>query len=110
MAILEASCRLNEAFLCLHYYTPAFPKIPMQWQVWRHLTGTMKLCFVDIVMNELFRTKQSALFMCTTIQPDPAIYIAKFLSMHSLQHIYHQSLPSHQVQSIYQIKYCSIHG
>ena len=82
----------------------------MQGQVWRPLTGTMKLLFVDMVMNELFQTKQPALFMCTTIQPVPAIYITELLSMHSLQHIYHQSLPAHQVQSIYQIKYCSIHG
>lgn len=79
----------------------------MQWQVWRHLTGTMELFFVDIVIHQHFQTKQPALFMCT-LQPDPAIYITELLSMHSLQPIFHKVLPAHQIQLIYQIKYCSI--
>ena len=28
MAILDASRWLNQTFLCLHYYTPAFPETP----------------------------------------------------------------------------------
>lgn len=100
MESLEASRWHNEAFfVCIIIHQ--LSRIPIQWQYWRRPTGTTKPFFVDAVIHQLFRAKQPALFMCATIQPDPAIHTVQLFSVHSLQYICHQSLFDHQVQLIY---------
>lgn len=58
MESLEASRWHNEAFLCLHHHTSAFPNPPMRWRLWRYLVGTTKRFIICIIIHQLSQTLQ----------------------------------------------------